>query len=178
MAEIKLERRSSGLKWLWILLAILLVLLLLWWLWPDDEVEVETVDEPIAVEEVEPMGTLDEPTVAVAALPVAAIVDAPTTWIGRTVNGQARVVEVPTDRGFWLEVDGERLFALIADQPREAPLDINPGMEVDITTATVHDADDLENLRGDELDADTEAILADQEVFLMVEESNFQRWDG
>ena len=31
-----------------------------------------------------------------------------------------------TDRGFWVENDGARMFALIIDEPREVEIDINP----------------------------------------------------
>lgn len=182
MAEIKLERRSSGAKWLWILLFLLLLALLAWWLWPDaepvDEIEDTTVGvvEPAPVVTPEPLDV--EPAVGTEGIPVAEIAANPLDWVGRTVSGQVEVGEVPTDRGFWVEGGGERVFALIVDEPLEEPVDINQGQTLDISTATVRSADDREGLAGDPLDADTEAILTEQEVFLLVPESSLARYPG
>jgi hypothetical protein len=185
MADINLERKKSSLGWLWILLALLLVGLLLWWFLGanDDEVGDEVYDDEAAIEEtVEPVppATDAEPleTTVAAGVPVAAIVASPQEWIGRTVEGEVEVGEVPTDRGFWIEGGGERLFALILDEPAEEPVDINEGQTLDISRATVRDIGDLDELAGDTLDDDTRAILEDQEVFLMVPESSLARYPG
>lgn len=41
--------------------------------------------------------------------------------------------EVPSDHGFWIENQGQRLFAAISDEPRESRKDINPGQKLAIT---------------------------------------------
>lgn len=181
MAEIKLERKSSGTKWLWVLLALLLVLLLLWWMWPGEEPavvgtteveEAEPAREPVA-ERATPLETADR-----VRIPVATIAESPGEWIGRTVSGSVQVAEVPTDRGFWVEDGGERLFAVIVDEPREVPVDINAGQTLDIAEARVRDAGEIEDLPGRPLDADTQQILSDQDVFLLVDESALARYEG
>lgn len=179
MAEYHNDRRSSGgAKWLWIALALILVLLLAWWLWPGaDDVELEP--EPVQVEAEEmPQVQEDIAYEQNAEVPIPTIVLDPVGWTDRTVSGQLMVAEVPTDRGFWVEWDGERMLAILVDEPSEAMVDLEPGMTLQVSEATVRDAENLTDLAGAPLDADTEALLADEEVFLLVEESALERYEG
>lgn len=183
MAEFQTQRQtqrrsSGGGRWLWILLALVLVLLLAWWWWPGTE-EGELEPETIRVE-AEEMPQVEEDIAyeASAEVPIPTIVLDPVGWTDRTVSGQLQVAEVPTDRGFWVEWDGERMLAILIDEPSEAMVDLEPGMTLRVSEATVRDAGDLNDLAGAPLDADTEALLADEEVFLLVEESALERYEG
>lgn len=184
MARIDLEKKKAGLGWLWVLLLLLALALLLWWLWgawnddePDYAVD-ETLEEPY--ESVAPaaepeMG--EEAMVAAAGLAVAEILAEPDSWIDRTVSGEAAVSDVPTDRGFWVEQDGERLFALIIDGPAEVPLHIEAGQTLELTDATVYRAEaalEEGTIPGRPLDEDTRRIAQDQEVILVVDESDIE----
>jgi hypothetical protein len=97
--------------------------------------------------------------------------EVPSRFIGRTLpDGEVDVASVPTDRGFWIERNGERLFALIIDVPQEEPKDINPGARLSLSDGTLRGPQDLSELRGRPLDADTEQIALAQEAFLVIDE--------
>lgn len=171
MAQIDLEKKEGGgLGWLWALLALILLGLLAWWLMGAGDGDVE-VDEPVVAAVEEPIDT----EVEVEMLPVAALVATPADWIGQVIDGEALVVEVPTDRGFWLEDDGQRVFALIVDEPVEAPMDINVGQRLRISEAMVYDAStSLDEIDGRPVDADTRAILEGIDVFLVIDEEDME----
>ena len=176
MADINVERKSPGI-WPWILGLVALALLI--WalaalLGGDDEAELAAID-PVATEvaEVEPAVPPAETLapVAGARVPVSQIIESPATWTGRTVGGEVRVVEVPTDRGFWIEDQGERLFVILRDAPAERPIDINPGQTIRMSEATVYD--NVANVPG-EVDADTRDIAQGLPVFLGIDEANIE----
>lgn len=165
MAEIPVEKKSSS-AWLWILLLALLGGLLAWWLLSDDGDEIALEDDIVTTELVE------EDALTTGDLTLATIAAAPLAHVGLNYSGEVNVAEVPTDRGFWIEHEGARMFAILIDGPQEVPLDINPGQDLQISTATVRAADDLEGLPGEPIDDDTRAILAEQEVFILVDEDD------
>ncbi len=66
---------------------------------------------------------------------------------------------VPTDRGFWIEADGARLFAVLIDRLREVPVDINVGQELRVAKGMLRDATFIADIPGEELEADTLASL-------------------
>ena len=176
MADIDLERRRGGGHWLWWLVAAAVVALIVWWAWPEGEPDVADTNfdtEPTA--EVQPLpepapGTMGEQS----GVTVAQIAESPATYTGQTVSSEVRVTDVPTDRGFWVEDQGQRLFVLVVDQPQEQPIDIQPNSTVRLEQATVRDARDVANLPGTPVDPDTEQILRDQDVFLTVQQQNIQ----
>ncbi len=173
MADINVERKSTNI-WPWIL--GLLVLALLIWLLAEafGRDEAEVADVPVT--EVQPTvpPVAPEPIAQEAGVPVSQIIESPATWTGRTVAGEVRVVEVPTDRGFWIEDQGERLFALIVDEPREVPVDINAGQTLRIREAVLRDPTFIGNIPGEPIDADTRRILNGLPVFLIVDEENVE----
>lgn len=175
MANRQIENRPveprRGINWVWILLILLLVALLLWWLWPEAAVE-EPVDVGVTeVEPIEPITPAPAPAIPVETILVVEIVEAPEAWIGRTVEGQAQVESVPTDRGFWIQADGQRLFAVLDDQGDEVPIHVQSGQTLRISEAEVHGTEDLEEVSGN-LDPDTREILQGQEIFLTVKEKD------
>lgn len=177
MAEIPIEKKS-GKGWLWLLLILLAVIALAWWLLDNDGDAVEYTDEEtVAAAGTEPAGrdtgALPGPVATGGAVTIAAILGNPTGFIGEEFRGEVTVPDVPTDRGFWVEDQGQRLFAVIVDQPSEVPLDINPGEQLRITEGVLHNQASLGDLIGD-IDPDTRAIIEDQEVFLVVDEDDIE----
>lgn len=182
MVEIPVEKKG-GHGWLWALLALILLALLLWWILADDEEEVVVpTGEPAAVQPLEPAEPIDGQAVAPGAagaagaeMTIPAILANPSAYFGRDgFTGEVDVPEVATDRAFWIQNQGERMLAVILDQPQEQPKDINPGQRLRITGGTVRDAGAVEDLRGDTLEPDTQRLLEQQQVFLLVPEGNIE----
>lgn len=174
MAEIPVEKKSS-MGWLWVLLALLLLALLAWWLLSDDD-EAEYV-EPIVAEEPITPATTPEMVGTAPGVSIGDILGNPASYIGQD-DFQAEVT-VPTgaemtDRGFFIEDEGARMFAIINDGPMEEPKDINPGQTLRISQGMLRDSTYLPQLSGDALDADTQAIIDQQDIFLVVDEDNIQ----
>lgn len=177
MADINVERKSPGI-WPWIIGLVVLALLI--WalaavLGGEDEAELAVVD-PVATEVTEVQPTVPpvetpEPVAEAAGIPVSQIVESPATWTGRTVGGEVRVVEVPTDRGFWIEDQGERLFVVLRDAPAEQPLDINVGQTIRMREAVIYD--DIGSVPG-EIDPDTRDIAQGLPVFLGIDEADIE----
>lgn len=170
MAEIHMEKRErSSMGWLWILLAILLIALLVWWFWPDEPeiAAIDTTPTPMTATAV-----VTDPVTPAAntVATLAAITSDPQQWVGKEYSGMVTVVEVPTDRGFWIEENGARMLALVDDGPAEAPIDINQGQQIRIR-GTIRDAAYLPNLPGKPLDADTKALVDQNPVYLVAGES-------
>ncbi len=179
MAEIPVEKKSN-LTWLWVLLALLIVAALIWWatdddgdaVVADDTAVVATADDEYANAATDAAAT--DATDA-AGLTLAAVLASPQQYIGRDdFSGRFTVAEVPTDRGFWIENDGQRMFALIIDRPNEEPKDINPGQTVQITGGMIRSADDLAQIPGRPTDEDTQNIADGQDVVLAVNEENIE----
>ena len=170
MAEIPVEKKSSK-TWLWLLLAALLVVLIIWWLAAADDDEVETaVVDPAPIETVE----TTEATPMAGEMTLAAILAQPQQYIGQEFTGEVDVGGPLTDRGFWVENDGARMFALVIDQPREVPIDINAGQRLQVNGGMIRAGGDVSDVQGVALDDDTRALLQDQDVFMMVDESNIE----
>lgn len=184
MAEIHIEKKKS--IWPWIL-AALIALLAIWALMEfmgRDEEEVAPVEParaavteaPAATEPAAPLntttGTTADAAGAVAVLPVATILAGPAGYVGQEISGTARVTDVPTDRGFWIEQDGQRMFAVIAEgENMEQAININAGQEIQLNGATVHDANSMAQLGGT-LDEQAKQLVSGQQAFLVVEPSD------
>ena len=176
MADIDIEREPSR-AWLWWLLGAVALLLVLWallgsvWDEPDDE---GVLAAPAAVEE---FGTPPGEAVAVVPTPavivVTEIVADPARWSGTALSGEVQVDEVPTDRGFWITDQGQRLFAILGDGPQEQPLDINPNQRLRISEGMVYGPDQLASIPGG-LDDDTRRIAEAQPAVLYVHEDNVE----
>lgn len=180
MAEIHVEKKKS--HWLWIVAAII-ALLLIWALVAINDRDADDVAvAPAETSVVDPVGPVDATpgltadvgattgeASAVAILPVAGILAGPAAFVGREISGTATVTDVPTDRGFWIEQDGQRMFAVIEKGPNmEDAININTGQEIRFSDATVHDASSLAQLGG-ALDDEAKRLLSDQKAFLVVD---------
>ena len=176
MADIDVERKSGASIWPWIIGLIVLALLiwaLMELLGDDDEVAVAP-----AVPAVVTPTTTPEP-IAQGPLCVAQVLAAPTTYIGQRLGTcPMQVVEVVSDRGFWVEENGQRVFVVINEGPpgvadtegaqAERP-DINAGQSVNVTEAVV--LDNVANLAGP-LDEQTRSIAQQQPWFLATDAAN------
>ena len=180
MAEIPVEKKSN-LTWLWILLAIILIALLIWWATDDDEVVEPVGTEVVGASTVgaDPV-TAPEPVGMEAGVTIGDILGNPTEYAGQdNINLMGvSVPEVPTDRGFWVEDQGQRIFAVLIDGPSEVPKDINPGQQLTIREAMVRNATFISEMPGQPLDDDTRNILNNQDAFLVVNESNIEVMSG
>lgn len=169
MADIHIEKREKSAGWLWAIVALAAVVLIGWWLWPRAEREIAEV-APLAPVEAPaaPAGTAtstETPTVGT-------VMANPQQWVGRQFSGTVEVTEVPTDRGFWIEQNGQRMFALVIDRPAEKPVDINAGQRIQIDNAMLHDAAYIPQLEGSPLTSSTESVVREQPIYLVVDESD------
>ena len=105
---------------------------------------------------------------------VSGVIERPDSYLGQSLTSEVRVTAVPTERGFWIDEDGERLFVVIIDQPQEEPVEVRPNTTVRLERATVRDPSSLGDLPGEPLDPDTQSILQTQDAFLVVDESNIE----
>ncbi|GAB5349395.1 hypothetical protein [Alteriqipengyuania sp. 357] len=173
MAEIPVEKKSSS-KWLWILLLAIVAALLLWWLLADNDGDADNLDgDTVAVEE--SIDTADEPVATAGAMTIAAITANPAEYYGKEgFEGTVAAAGPLTDRGFWIENDGARMFAIVIDAPAERRIDINPGQTLMLNGGTIREASTIsaEGIEGDALDEDTMNVIADQDAVLVIDESN------
>jgi hypothetical protein len=172
MADIDVERKS-GMSWLWRILGLILLALIIWWfVAAADDDEVAEVVEPAPI--VTPTTTPE--VIAAGPRCLGEVITDPATFVGEVLDDcSVSVVEVPSDRGFWVEEDGVRMFAIINDQPAEQPKDINPGQQLRLSQAWLYD--NVANLPGD-LDADTRRIAQEAGYFLNVDEANIAILEG
>lgn len=188
MADINVERKSRP---IWpMILAALAVLLLLWLVFAfldnDDEVETAAV-VPAAGVVGEPAPAAAGPAPAAAtpvmppppteadttSVPVTVIVGGPATYLGRPVVGIGRVTEVVSDRGFWLEQGGQRIFAVIAKTPQmENEVNVNAGQRVGVA-GIVYDNVTADQIPGG-LEPDARQIIANEPAFLYVPAQNIR----
>lgn len=168
MADIDVKPKGPTI-WPWIV--GLLVLALIAWgaaeVMDNDDVADATTYTSVPVAAVEPADTVT--------ISMSQILANPAAFVGRSFPAaDVDVVDVPTDRGFWIERNGERLFAILVDQPKEVPVDINAGQSLRIEGGTLRDAAYLSDIPGETLDADTRALAKSQAIFLVVNESAIQ----
>jgi hypothetical protein len=178
MADINVERKGASI-WPWII-GLLVLALLIWLLFSlldsdDDEI---AFDEPVPA-------VVDEPFEQPVALGCVSQVMADAMGMaGQAVTCDAvRVAEVPSDRGFWIEEGGQRMFVVLDEgapgvppgvsdvqgEMAERP-DINPGDMLRITGATVRDASYIQSMSM--LDDDTRQILQGVTTFLTADGSD------
>lgn len=175
MAQINVERKSSS-SWMWWLLGLVIVALLIWAI-------AEAMDRNREVAAVAPVGTMadryeaqpvtpgtPEMSGMVAGIPLDRIVANPGSWAGQSVSGEVKVAQVVSDRGFWIEGQGERLFVLLNEISGEVQ-DVNAGQTIRMTDARVYSADDLSQLPG-EMQAEARSIARNEAVVLAVDSEN------
>lgn len=181
MADIDIQRKDASI-WPW-LLGLALLALLGWFVFEalgnDEEVAVAPVEAPVVapavVNEVQPLPAAANPPTPVAAAPgivLSEIINSPATWSGKTVNGEVRVGEVVSDRGFWIEDQGQRLFMLINEVPGEIK-DINQGQTLRVSEAMVYATSDMSKIPGT-MEPQAQQIARGQPVVLAADSRNIQ----
>ena len=68
--------------------------------------------------------------------------------------------------------------AIIIDEPREVPLDINAGQQLMISGGRIHEGGAVSDVEGVPLDQDTLDVIADQAAFMIVDEANIEILQG
>lgn len=97
------------------------------------------------------------------------------SWEGRSIRGEVSVTSTPTDRGFWVEgPSGDKMFALIVDEPYDAYKDIDPGQTLELERAMVYTPDSIATVPGAELSAKSKVIARSQSAFLVVDEEDLR----
>lgn len=171
MAEIDIERKSGSR--LPLILGVVLGLLVLWGLYEvfdSDEADVTRVG--VSSAPVPPPVVISPmPAADAVAIPVTAILTDPARY-GAPLDGSAKVTEVPTDRGFWIDDGGRRMFAVI-DEPTPETKNINPGQTVLLKQARVYRSEDVGSIPG-ELTEDTKRIIESVPAVLYVQARNIQ----
>lgn len=184
MADINIERkRKSPLPWVLGLLALALLAFLLMRSCGDDEAEPATVvtDTTTTMQSApmtDPMATAPMDSGAMAAGGTAA---GGTGWItgilagtaaAAAASGEGMVPETPSDRGFWIEENGQRIFAILAE-PMEQLKDIDPGQRVRISNGRVLRGSESSQIP-QEVDAEAKSTAQGQQYFLLVPASGVQ----
>ena len=187
MADIDIEKKEKkGMGILPWILGLLLLALVLWGLTQcgdggGEEAVVVPADtavaDPAAAAAPVPMDTgmaMADTTAAggagaagaAGALPIAQILANPGQFGAQTVSGTARVAEVISDRGFWIEEAGQRMFVVL-DEPQgaEPVVDINAGQSVRLA-GQVRDGSALGQLTT--LEQETRQVAQGQPAFLIV----------
>jgi hypothetical protein len=192
MADIDIQRKSGSI-WPWIL-GLLLLGLAIWGIAELLDNDEEAVVSPVVTEPVAAPVTPEAVVVAPVApapaaagmIPVATILANPAEWAGRTTSGQARVAEVVSDRGFWIEDGGQRLFVVKDESPLPGVADtqgaadtmasrnVTAGEMLQMSGTVRTSADQLQG----PLDAQTRQIIAAQPVFLSTGVSQIQHMSG
>lgn len=110
-------------------------------------------------------------------IPVDVIMVTPGPHLGQAVTGTAEVAEVPFDRGFWIEKNGQRMFAMIAQSPdMEQAVNVEPGQTLRL--AGVIYSSDLASRISGEVDPEAMNAIADQPAFLLVDARNIVVIEG
>ena len=182
MADIDVERKS-GANWLWWLLGLLLLALLIWAIAEmlDDEGEVA---EPVATEIVEPAAPVVVPVAgATGAATIAEVLANPGAYAGQSFSTQqVRVAEVVSDRGFWIENNGQRLFVVKNESPEQGTADVQG--PADTRPSRNIDAGDMVQINGTlyaspdqvqpPLDNQTRQRMQGQPIFLQANVADIQ----
>lgn len=184
MAEIKVERdenRRPG--WLPWVVGLLLLALVLWGL-SQCRGENATDPAPAATDTVAPAGAdqtlpattpvVDPATVQAdpggapgtgGAIPIAQIVASPGGYLNQTSSGTVRVAEVVSDKGFWVEENGQRMYVVLNEPPEQAR-QIRAGQTLQLS-GTVYDRNGLNQIQTRIEDQDRR-IIEGQPAFLYI----------
>lgn len=183
MADIDVERKSS-MSWLWWVLGLILLALLIWWLIPDGDDDV-LVTDPAPV--VEPMDPVAAPVPGAVGTTIADVLANPAAHAGQSFSTETvRVAEVVSDRGFWIESNGQRLFVVKNESPEAGTADVQG--PADVRPARNINAGDMVQINGtlyaspDEvqppLDNQTRQAMQGQAIFLQANVADIQHMDG
>jgi hypothetical protein len=125
--ELEIERRENrGVPgWVWLVAAVILGLII----WG---IVAATNNRQAAVAPADRVAGERQETPGMEMLPIGAIVGAPDQYFDKDVRGAARVTEVISDRGFWVESEGQRALVMLAEGIPEAGVNVEAGQQLDI----------------------------------------------
>ncbi|MDH5823596.1 hypothetical protein QFW77_11420 [Luteimonas sp. RD2P54] len=110
-------------------------------------------------------------------IPVDVIMITPAPHLGQAVTGTVEVAEVPFDRGFWIEKNGQRMFAMIAQSPNmEDEVHVEAGQTLRLA-GVVYSSELASDIAGEVEPGAMEAI-AGQPAFLLVDARNISVIDA
>ncbi|MEN3971973.1 hypothetical protein WJS89_04765 [Sphingomicrobium sp. XHP0235] len=131
MAEIPVEKRSSGIPWWVWVLALLAIIALVWWLIAAND------DDAAADADADAVEYSADPSNDIMVMDDTELTDV--LAIGSSIDvDNVRVTELAGDMSFWADIDERRTF-VIFDQEQtpadmtEGEFDINPGSMLSIT---------------------------------------------
>lgn len=99
-------------------------------------------------------------------LPVAVILASPSSYFGQEVSGVANVTEVISDRGFWVENEGQRAFVILGQGIPEAGVKVRAGDRITLTGTFMESQKLGEMPEIGQLEADTRQAIAGQTGFI------------
>jgi len=161
MPEISIQQKEGISWWVW-LVGLILLALVIWWAIAAFN-DRDRTNTPATSSTVTGSATTETEV-----LPLATILSSPAGYVGRTIQGVATVSSVVTDRGFWVEQNGQRMFAVIDESVggQSEVADINVGQQLRFQ-GTVEDTARASQLAGvQNLKPDTRQIIQSQPAFL------------
>jgi len=166
MAEIHVERKTSGggATWLWWVIGLVVAALVIW-------AFISWVNRPayVAAVPTTPAAVPGAP-VAPNMVPVEQILDHPAAWTGKTVSGDMMVSQVVSDRAFWAENQGDKVLVVLNEVPGEIK-EINAGQRIRLNGATVYGRTQLDRVSGS-LAPQARQIAEGQPAILTVDSQN------
>lgn len=186
MADIDIERKR-GTNWLWPLLGLLLLGLLIWaameMMGDDDEVAVAPAVSTEVVDPAAPVVAAAPVAPAAGAPTIADVLANPSAFAGQPFSTQqVRVAEVVSDRGFWIENNGQRMFVVKNESPQPGVADVQGA--ADTRDARNVNAGDMVQINGTlmtsvdgaqpPLDEQTRQLIQAQPIFLQANVADIQ----
>ena len=171
MPELDIQRRPAGASpWIWVIGALVLALAV-WGFWAATtqgrDRTAALPAERVAGERAEARGP--------EMLPIAALMTTPNQYFQKPVRGAATVTEVVSDRGFWVEDAGQRVFVVLGEGITEKEVNIEAGQKVEIEGLF------LEQTRSTEvpqLEPEAQTIAATQAGFIRADSVDILRPKG
>lgn len=174
MPELDIERRPQPAVpwWAWLIGAILLALII-WAIVAGTtggrQAEAPAPADRVAGERGETAGVPQPVPGQEGLLPVQAIQQNAEQYHGQTVSGTATVAEVVSNRGFWVEQNGNRLF-VIDGQTTPPAAELRPGQQVHLKGYAYRTGASSRMPQVEAMDERTARTLQEQSVFLHVTE--------
>lgn len=167
MAEVYEKKGTPA--WVWIVGAIV-ALIVIWAIWTWSRPVVPVVMAPPVAAPAPMVTPVPAPAVtATAVAPIALIIAVPADYFDREISGTAQVVDVPTDRGFYLEDNGRRIFAVLGKDFTEKQVNVNPGQTVRVS-GVVRASSKLDEAEVGTLQAATRDRIQKEPVYMVVKQ--------
>lgn len=135
----------------------------------NDTVATNTSADTMATTTSTSGGDVAATSAAGAAVPVAQLMTSPHKWEGKTVSVSGTVAEVVSDRGFWIDDQGQRIFVVLGEKgagtnAAEHAVDVKTGEQVTLTNA--HVFTNVSQVPGGHVEEKARGIIKGQRAFL------------